>query len=127
MSYNFYNGQQVNGKRVSLPSTDTATEIVAATGREVDMASRAVFRTTAKGNERLVPGKTYDVKPGDKFQVGPDRVKGSGESYFCGKEEWRKRVIVDQVADLAAKLFNKGVVRLDDDCNWVLFENFRLP
>ena len=91
----------VNGKRVNLPSSNVTTgDITRATGKSVDPATRAVFKITPHGNERLKPGKTYAVKPGDKFQTGPDRVKGAGESYFGNKDQWRKDVIEDQVLDM---------------------------
>ena len=118
----------VNGKQVSLPNGNvTTSDIVRASGRNVDPSTRAVYRTGKNGNERMKPGRNYQVNPGDKFKVGPDRVKGAGESYFGNKEEWRKRLIIDQVTDLSRAFFKGGEVELDDNCNWVMFSNFRLP
>lgn len=120
--------QFVNGKLVNLPSgTATAADIVRASGKSVDPSTRAVIKKTPTGNVRLKPGQRYDVKPGDKFQVGPDRVKGAGETYFGNKAEWRRQVIIDQVADVSAHLFKGSPVELDDACNWVVFSDFKLP
>ena len=118
----------VNGKRVNLPSSNVTTgDITRATGKSVDPATRAVFKITPHGNERLKPGKTYAVKPGDKFQTGPDRVKGAEESYFGNKDQWRKDVIEDQVLDMSANFFKGSMVELDDNCNWAVFSGFKLP
>ena len=76
MSIQLSNGQIVNGKRVSLPASATAADIIQASGRPADVGSRAVVRLGSRGNERLKPGQAYAIQPGDKFQVGPDRVKG---------------------------------------------------
>ena len=70
-----------NGKRVNLPSSVTAADIVRASGAAADPSTRAVVRYTTRGNERLKPGQSYRVGPNDKFLVGPDRVKGSGETW----------------------------------------------
>ena len=48
-------------------------------------------------------------------------------SYFGNKEEWRKRVIEDQVIDVSAKMFKNSPVELDEDCNYVVFNGFLLP
>ena len=118
----------VNGKRVNLPSSNvTPADIVKATGKNADPSTRAIIRTTTNGNERLKSDRGIQVKSGDKFQIGPDRVKGAGESYFGNKEQWRKDVIIDQVMDLSQHFFKGGKVELDDDCNWVTFDNFKLP
>ena len=117
----------INGKRVELPSSATAADIVRASGRNVNPNTRTIIKTSTKGNERLKPGQSYRVNQGDKFQIGPDRVKGSGESYFGNKEDWRKQVIIDQVTDVSQHFFKGGKVELDDNCNWVTFDNFRLP
>jgi len=76
MAIQFNNGQIVNGKRINLPSSATAMDIVRASGRPADLGSRAVVRVGQRGNERLKPGVSYAIQPGDKFLVGPDRVKG---------------------------------------------------
>ena len=76
MAFDFSNGQIVNGKRINLPSSATAMDIVRASGRPADLNSRAVVRVNSRGNERLKPVQSYQVRPGDKFLVGPDRVKG---------------------------------------------------
>ena len=127
MSYQFSRGQVINGKLVNLPSAATAADIVRASGRQVNPSTRAVFRQTSHGNERLKPGQNYAIRPGDKFLIGPDRVKGSGETYFGNKEAWRKQVIIDQVRDLSQHLFKGSTVELDDNCNWVVFGGFSLP
>ena len=127
MSIQFSRGQVINGKQVNLPSSATTADIVRASGKQVNLSTRAVFRTNADGVERLKPGQSYAIQPGDKFQVGPDRVKGSGETYFGNKEQWRKNVIIDQVRDLSEYFFRGSTVELDDNCNWVVFDGFRLP
>ena len=127
MAIQFNNGQIVNGKRINLPSSATAMDIVRASGRPADLGSRAVVRVGARGNERLKPGMSYAIQPGDKFLVGPDRVKGSGESYFGRKSDVAKALIADQVRDLSEKMFKQGNVELDEDCNWVVFDRFFLP
>ncbi len=119
--------QYVNGKRVNLPSSASASDIVRASNPYVNPATRAVIKKTPNGNYRVKPGERVSVKPGDKFQVGPDRVKGSGEAYFGNKQDWRKRVIESQVMDVSANLFKGASVNLDDDCNWVVFDAFKLP
>lgn len=116
-----------NGKRVNLPSSATAADIVKASGSRAEASSRVVVRSTTRGNELLKPGSSYKVRPGDKFLVGPGRVKGSGETYFGRKEEWRKQVLLDQVQDLSKHFFKGGTVLVDEDCNWVRFSNFMLP
>ena len=117
----------VNGKQVTLPNSASVSDVVRATGKSFNPGTRAVFRTTPRGNERIKPGEVIDVKPGDKFQVGPDRVKGYGESYFGNKEAWRKAVITDQVVDLSEHFFKGGEVQLDENCDWAMFSNFKLP
>ena len=73
----------VNGKQVTLPNGSiTASDVVRASGRNANPSTRAVFRTGKDGTERLKPGQSFQAKAGDKFKVGPDRVKGSGESCF---------------------------------------------
>jgi hypothetical protein len=54
-------------------------------------------------------------------------VKGAGETYFGHKDDWRKQIIIDQVSELSQKFFKNGKVELDNDCNWVTFDNFKLP
>ena len=119
--------QYVNGKRVNLPSSASAADVVRAANPYVNPATRAVIKKTPNGNYRVKPGERVSVNPGDKFQVGPDRVKGSGEVYFGNKQDWRKRVIESQVMDVSANLFKGASVNLDDDCNWVVFDAFKLP
>lgn len=120
----------VNGKRMILPSsTTTAREIVRVSGDSSGLSKRAAFRKTGEGGiERMNPGQYYPISRGqNEFTTGPDRVKGSGETYFGNKEGWRKAVIADQVADVSEYLFEGAEVELDDDCNWVVFSNFQLP
>ena len=117
----------VNGKRVNVPNSATAEDIVKATGRRnVNSNNRAVIRNTdAASRDRLKPGYKYNVKDGEKFSIVPDRVKAA--TYFGYKEDWRKRVIEDQVIDVSAKMFKNSPVELDEDCNYVVFSGFLLP
>ena len=119
----------INGKRTLLPSsTATAGEIVLRSGELRAPGRRAVYRTTPEGElEHLRPDVRYQLGHNDSFLTGPDRVKGDGETYFCGKEQWRRDLIADQVADVAQNVFRDGTVEIDEDCDWVVFDNFRLP
>ena len=73
------------------------------------------------------PDVRYRLGRGESFLTGPDRVKGVGETYFRGKEQWRRDLIADQVADVAERVFGDSTVELDENCDWVVFESFRLP
>ena len=114
----------VNGKRVNVPDSASSEDIIRATGRR--NVNRAVVRNTNAANrDKLIPGRKYGIRDGEKFTTVPDRVKAA--SYFGNKEEWRKRVIEDQVIDVSAKMFKNSPVELDEDCNYVVFNGFLLP
>ena len=119
----------INGKKVEMPNSVTADDIVRNSGRRnVDASTRAPIIVSTGGNTRMKPGQRYSVKDGSKFKVVPDRVKASGDfTYFGHKEPWRKQVIEQQVAHVAQKFFKNSKVTLDDDCNWVEFHSFLLP
>lgn len=141
----------VNGKRVNVPDSASSEDIIRATGRRnVNPNTRAVIKNTdAASRDKLKQGYKYSIKDGDKFSIVPDRIKasffdsmglffqnrqqnnpsGSGRSttYFGNKEDWRKRVIEDQVIDVSAKMFKNSPVELDEDCNYVVFSGFLLP
>lgn len=117
-----------NGKRVMIPApVTTSQDIVKATTATEEPDMRAVMRVTDTGIERLDPTRVHHVSHGDRFVVGPDRIKGSTDGYFGHKEDWRRRVIADQVRDVAHGLFHDSEVVLDDKCNWVVFSGFELP
>ena len=118
----------VNGKRVNVPSSATPEELSAATGRPLS-PGRVFIKTKSagKGNDYLKPGQRYIINEGDKFKEVPDRVKAADATYFGNKEAWRKQLIYDQVVEVSKKFFKKGIVELDDDCNWVVFKGFLLP
>ena len=116
----------VNGKRVNVPDSASSEDIIRATGRRVNPNTRAVIRNTDAANrDKLIPGRKYGIRDGEKFTTVPDRVKAA--SYFGNKEEWRKCVIEDQVIDVSAKMFKNSPVELDEDCNYVVFNGFLLP
>ena len=116
----------VNGKRVNVPDSASSEDIIRATGRRVNPNTRAVIRNTDAANrDKLIPGRKYGIRDGEKFSIVPDRVKAA--SYFGNKEEWRKCVIEDQVIDVSAKMFKNSPVELDEDCNYVVFNGFLLP
>ena len=127
MAIQFNNGQIVNGKRINLPSSATASDIVRASGRPADLGSRAVVRVGARGNERLKPGMSYAIRPGDKFLVGPDRVKGSEAAYFGEKNEKTKKLIMEQAKDLSETLPEGSKIVLDEECHWAVVEELALP
>ena len=87
------------------------------------MAHKSVTAVAQQGLTK----HTYRVNPDDRFLVGPKRVKGSGETYYGRKEEWRKQVLLDQVRSLSENFFKGGTVLVDDNCHWVRFSNFLLP
>lgn len=124
---NIVNGT-VNGKRVNLPNSASIDDIVRSSGQNFNPNTRCIIRRTANGgNERLKPNTKYNIKPNDKFMIGPDRVKASGETYFGNKEQWRKELILDQVQDISKHFYKTSKIVLDDDCNWVTFNQFKLP
>ena len=119
----------VNGKSVNVPSSATPEEIGAAAGRQIN-SGRTVIKTNkaGKGNDYFRPGQKYQINEGDRFRADvPDRVKAYDATYFGNKEEWRKQLIYEQVVEVSKNFFKKGVVELDDDCNWVVFKGFLLP
>lgn len=119
----------INGKRTLLPnSTTTAGEIVLLSGELRGPGKRAVYRTTPEGElEHLESTSRYRLGRNESFLTGPDRVKGDGETYFGGKEQWRRDLIAEQVADVAENVFRDDTVELDENCDWVVFTSFRLP
>ena len=119
----------VNGKKIMLPSAISPDTVIQNTGRQnIDPSKRIVVLTSTSGNRRLKPNETYHPHEGDKFKVVPDRIKGSDEfTYFSGKESWRKQLITEQVAQVSQHFFKKSTVELDDECNWVVFDGFKLP
>ena len=119
----------INGKRTLLPSsTATAGEIVLLSGELAAPGRRAVYRTTPEGElEHLESTSRYRLRRNESFLTGPDRVKGDGETYFSGKEQWRCDLIADQVQDVAENVFHDGTVELDVNCDWVVFTSFQLP
>ena len=116
----------INGKRVNMPNSATSEDLFRAAGRNSE--GRAMTKQSPAGNVRLKPGQSYRLNDGDKFGEGPDRVKASGEfTYFGHKEDWQKELITEQVMEVSRKMFKGSLVKLDDDCNWVVFEGFLLP
>lgn len=96
-------------------------------------------RATLMRDGGFVPideGKHYS--PGDvvgrsgkpfKVQDIPERTKGAAaNNLFAGKRTaLSKRIITEQVEDIAFNLYKDGVDFDDVDADWVVFPNFRLP
>ena len=116
----------IDGKMVELPDSADPGDILRKMGE--DPSKRVLTKKTTAGNTRLKPGKKYAFKQGNKFSIGPARIKASGMfTYFGNKESWRKQLITEQVTDVSKKMFRNHPVELDDDCNWVKFHGFLLP
>lgn len=118
----------INGKKVNVPNSQTSREelINSAKKPSVNPNTRAVIRKTKTGqNDIIKPGQRIPIKDGDKFTIVPDRVKAA--TYFGNKEDWRKRVIEDQVLDISKKMFKTAPVELDENCDYVVFNGFLLP
>ncbi len=117
----------INGKLVNMPSSVDSSSILNASGRRnANTGTRAVIVEKQNGGgKRLKPGESFAIKGGEKFSTVPDRVKAA--TYFGEKQQWQKQLIAEQVANVSQKFFKNSSVELDDNCNWVVFDRFKLP
>lgn len=82
--------------------------------------------------ETLQPGKLYRTRDlvdrqgrGAKLTTMPDRSKG--HSFGGRRSAQSKRVITEQVIDVAEHLFKQGVDFDEDDAHWMVAPNYALP
>lgn len=123
----------INGRRINPNSLPQAgiygkrilDEVQAGSGR------RTVLQRGYNGVETISPDKIY--KPGDlidkhgqglKVTSMPDRSKGSFEG---NRSVLSKRIITEQVYDLATHLFRQGLDFDEESANWMVVPKYTLP
>ncbi|MDR1639348.1 MAG: hypothetical protein LBT59_06620 [Clostridiales bacterium] len=116
----------VNGKLVSLPSSNPTREVIAAAAGDAKPGSRAILQENQAGGLRYIkPGEQVPVDSNSRFRSVPDRNKAS--AYFGHRSKAQKNLILEQSAAASAEIFSGQQVEVDDDYNWVIFNGFRLP
>jgi hypothetical protein len=127
----------INGRRVDpnrIPNSgvygqDVINELKLSPGR------RPVFMKPG-GFEQVDPNRRYSKRElldkkgqGIKVEDIPDRTKGSGENPFAGRRsELSKRIIYEQVVDIAEHLYVGDRIDFDEkDSDWLIIKFFPLP
>lgn len=120
----------INGRRIDPSSIGSGVS-----GRELSDYSRA-----GRGRRPILEsgGKVSQIDPnhyyqsyelidkhgrGAKISSMPDRSKGSG----LARSQQSKQIITEQVIDIAEKWLKKGVDFDEDDADWLVVPNYRLP
>jgi len=123
----------INGRRINPNSLPEAgiygkrilDEVKAGSGR------RAVLQRGYNGVETIDPNKIYHPKQlldkngqGLKVTQMPDRSKGSFSGTRSGLS---KKIITEQVYDLATHLFKQGLDFDEETANWIVVPQYTLP
>jgi len=121
----------INGKRVSVPASGTyGSELIKFA--EPGSGRRAVIRSGGRQFETIQPNRIYaDAELLDrwgnpvKVTTIPDRSKGI--TYGAPRSQLSRTIITEQVFDIAEKFFKGGVDFDEDNADWMVAPNFKLP
>ena len=129
-SYRFdarHNGSFVviNGRRVPMYSGLSGRDLASLAGTKPGRTPVAVGRGKTT---RLDYNRIYSPQDllGSKITTMPDRTKG--DSLYAGmRSDYSRAIITEQVIDVAAK-YVKGNVDFDEEnADWMVIPNFRMP
>lgn len=120
----------INGRSVNLPNAIKGNELIK---RITTKKDRRPVMTYGTKTEEIKSNKTYKTKElmtkgGKKVQLRdmPDRTKG--QTLFWGdRSEQSKEIIAEQIIDLTAHYFNRGVRFDDENFDWLVVDNYVLP
>ncbi len=118
----------INGKRMNLPTPVEGERLI----REVNPSSgrravkqRGVEAETIDRNESYREEDLRDRKGRPvKITTIPDRTKGS---FWGGRNEFSKKIITEQVYDMAQHCFKSGVGFDEEYANWMTVPDYYLP
>lgn len=120
-----------NGRRVSIPSPHEKIEGREILGQVNPSPGRRTVMLKDMEAETIDPYRTYSAtelidKRGNPVRIMtiPERTKGTFWGY---RTEFSKRIIAEQVYDIAAHLFKNGVEFDDENSDWMKVPNYFLP
>lgn len=97
---------------------------------------RAVLLKGANNVETIEKNKKYtkrdliSQKTGRSVQMKtmPDRTKGQGLTYGEQRGKRSRQIILEQIVSVSENFYKDRDIDFDeDDCNWVVFPDYRLP
>jgi hypothetical protein len=120
----------INGKRVEIPDSgvygeDLQRESGNKPGRRTIIKEQGTSFKAIDPNKKYYPNDLKD-KRGNPVKIVniPDRTKGSFEGH---RSQLSKQIITEQVYNIAEHLFKDGVDFDEDNADWMVVPNFRLP
>jgi hypothetical protein len=120
----------INGKKIPIPANGISGSKISDIATSGNHKRRAVI-SNGKDFKTIKRNKTYHAKDlvGKKGKVTsiPERTKGYGK--FGGpRNERSKQIILEQVADVAGKLFKGQNIQLDkNNMHWMVVPKYKLP
>jgi len=123
----------INGRRIDpsrLPpqgvhGSDLQSEIGATRGRRPVIRRQGNFETIDT-TRNYKPHELLDKKgQGVKVSTIPDRSKGA--TFGGQRSELSRRIVTEQVVDIAEHLFTGGLSFDEDHANWMMVSDYRLP
>ncbi len=120
----------INGRRIPVAESVKGKELI--DKLNVEPGRRPVM-LSGMDAIKIDPDKNYSKdmlidKKGRIVKIGtiPDRTKGS-PSYWGERDDYSKRIITEQVYDIALNLFKGGVEFDEEKAHWMIVPKYVLP